>query len=339
MMGLKAIASTPKPVRLLAIACIVVVSLLFGVSCSVGATDDADATGAAEVVEARHVEDVAACTPWPGSERDPCERRVPWKWADLLGRRVVPGYVEPEPVPTIRERMDKSFESSTRLPHQVVRGVVIPGSTRCAMQTGSALTKGDFGGVLWYAGGREIRCFVDVSVREYLVGGGPALVTIVAGWRGYEDGHNGDAKVPHDAAYFAWVASPTVDALEGYEWIFWLEVPLDPTSETWESSQYWSVQRRDDGAVVAVDRWSGGHSKQETYADRLEIPLDRYVAEIKTERRWYDLLYGGRVCASLTCPDIIATADRSSLAEYLRSIGAYDVPGFTPQPPPPASIP
>lgn len=337
--GLRAVASARKSVLLVLIGCMVSLVLLFGVSCSVDATDDGDATGAADVVEARHVEDVPPCTPWPGSERDPCERRVPWKWADLLGRRVVPGYVEPEPVPTIRERMDKSFESSTQLPHLVVRGVVIPGSTRCAMQTGSALTKGDFAGVLWYAGGREIRCFVDVSVREYLVGGGPALVTIVSGWRGYDDGHNGDAEVPRDAAYFAWVASPTVDALEGYEWIFWLEVPLDPTSETWESSQYWSVQRRDDGAVVAVDRWSGRHSRQWTYADRLEIPLDRYVSEVKTERRWYDLLYGGRVCAAATCPDIIATADRSALAEYLRLIGTYDVPGFTPQPPPPAPEP
>ena len=323
----------------LAVACIAVVLLLFVASCSVGIGGVAHGTAVSQVSEPRHVEDVPPCTPWPGSERDPCERRVPWKWAELLGRLVEVGYVAPDPVPTIRERMDKSFESSTQIPHQVVRGVVVPGSTRCAMQTGSALTKGDFAGVLWYAGGREIRCFVDVSVREYLVGGGPALVTIVSGWRGYDDGHNGDAKVPRDAAYFAWVASPTVDALEGYEWIFWLEVPFDPTSETWESSQYWSVQRREDGAVVAVDRWSGRHSRQWTYADRLEIPLDRYVSEVKTERRWYDLLYGGRVCAAATCPDIIATADRSSLADYLRSIGTYDVPGFTPQPPPPAPEP
>ena len=337
MMTLMTFDSATMSSRQLVGACFALLLLLFVAACSVGASDVAGGTDAAEVVEARHVKDVPPCTPWPGSDRDPCERRVPWKWAKLLGRLVEVGYVAPDPVPTIRESVDKSFESSTKLPHQVVRGIVVPGSTRCVMQTGIALTTSDLEGeVEWSPDGSHIRCFIEVSVREYLVGDGPARITILKSRRSHDDSYPDYGTVARDDAYFANIASPTVDALEGYEWIFWLEVPFDPTSETWESSQYWSVQRRDDGAVVAVDRWSGRHSKQETYADRLEIPIDRYANEVKAARQHYDELYGGRVCASPTCPDIIATADRSSLSGYLRSIGTYDVPGFTPQPPPPA---
>ena len=282
---------------------------------------------------------VPPCTPWPGSERDPCERRVPWEWPELEGSLVAFSYLEPDPVPTIREAVDKGFESSTKLPHQVVRGVVVPGSTRCATQIGRA-SSGDFEGeVSWWPSSSDIRCFVDVSVREYLVGDGPARVTLVKGWINNDHLHHDYATGPRDAAYFAWVASPTVDALEGYEWIFWLEAPLDPTSETWESSQYWSVQRRDDGAVVAVDPWSGRHSRPNTYADRLEIQIDRYAIEVKAARSHYDQLYDGRVSESPTSPSIIATSDRSSLTDYLRSIGTYEVEGFTPQPPPPAPVP
>ena len=323
--------------RRLAIVCVTPLVFLFGASCSAGAPDVVGGTDASDVVGARHVEDVPPCTPWPGSDRDPCEHRVSWKWPELLGRLVEVGYVAPDPVPTIRESVDKSFESSTRLPHQVVRGIVVPGSTRCALQTGIALTRSNLEGeVEWSLDGSHIRCFIDVSVREYIVGDGPARITILKSGRSNDDSYPDYGTVARDDAYFANIASPVVDALEGYEWIFWLEVPFDPTSETWQSSQYWSVQRRDDGAVVAVDRWSGRHSKQETYADRLEIPIDRYANEVKAARQHYDELYGGRVCASAKCHEIIATADRSSLAEYLRSIGTYDVPGFTPQPPPPA---
>ena len=326
--------------RWLAVACSVLLLLfLLVASCSTRASDVSGGTHDAEVVVARHVEDVPPCAPWPGSGRDPCERRVPWGWPTLNGKRVIATYREPDPVPTIRDTIDEAFKSAVKLPHHVVRGVVVPGSTRCSSQNGRAVTGRDFeGDVVWRSGNVNVRCFVDVSIREYLVGDGPARVSIVRGWINSYHLHPNYATVPRDAGYLAWVASPTADAFEGYEWIFWLEMPFDPTSETWESSQYWSVQKRDDGAVVAVDRWSGRHSKQETYADRLEIPLDRYAVEIKEARRHYDELYGGRVCASPTCPEIIKTADRSSLAAYLRSIGTYDVPGFTPQPPPPAPV-
>ena len=289
---------------------------------------------------AQEPETVPPCTPWPESDRDPCERRVPWERPSLKYPIVVPLYAEPDPVPTIRGAVDEGFERPTQLPHQVVRGIVVPGSTRCASQVGRALSAGFFGQeVLWRPGGSNIRCFVDVLVREYLFGTGPVRITIQKGRRNNDHLHDDYATVPRDNAYFADISSPLANALEGYEWIFWLELPLDPTSGTWESSHYWSVQRLEDGSIAAVDRWSGRHSKQGTYADRLEIPIDRYAAEIKAARHHYDQLYDGKVSASQYAPDIIATSHRSDLIAYLRAIGTYDVPGFTPQPPPPARIP
>ena len=283
---------------------------------------------------------VPPCTPWPESDRDPCERRVPWEWPSLKGNTIALLYAEPDPVHTIREAVDRGFKHLTQIPHHVIRGVVVPGSTRCALQTGSALSKSNLEDeVLWRPDSRRIRCFLDVSVREYLVGTGPVRITIQKGVRGYRDQRPGFANVPRNDDYFADIASPLINALEGYEWIFWLETPFDPTSETWESSQYWNVQKKQDGSIVAVDRWSGRHSKQEIYADRLEIPLDQYAVEIKEARQHYDELYDGKVSASQNAPAIIPTAHRSDLIAYLQAVGTYDVPGFTPQPPPPARIP
>ena len=289
-------------------------------------------------VQVRHAV-VPPCTPWPGSERDPCERRAPWKRPVLKGGLLVYSYVGPTPFPTIRQAVDQAFERTHTIPHQVVRGVVVPGSTRCASQKGRTQTRSDIeGDVSWTPGGSHIRCFVDLAVREYLVGTGPNRITIVQGWRNNDHLRHDYATVPRDDEYFANIASPLINALEGYEWIFWLNLPSDPTSETWESSNYWSVQKQEDGSILAVDRWSGYHHRQATYADRLEVPIDRYAADVKEARRHYDLLYDGRVNASPTSPAIIATSDRSSLTDYLRSTGTYDIPGFIPQLPPPAPV-
>ena len=275
-----------------------------------------------------------ACVPYPGGDRDPCERRVPWSWPSLKYPIVMAGYAEPDPVPSIRQLMDEEFESIAPLPHQVARGVVVPNSTRCASYTGRAVMRGYQ--VLWVPGGSHIRCFVDVAVREYLVGAGPERITLQMGVRSNDQQSSTFGTVPRDAEYFADIASPMMDALEGYEWVFWLNVPFDPAIETWGSSNYWSVQRTEEGSVVAVHRWSGRHSKQEQYGNLLEIPLDKHAKEVKVARQYYVQLYGGRVSASPDSPDVIATSHRLSLVAFLRSISAYDVPGFTTSPPPPA---
>ena len=281
---------------------------------------------------------VPACTPWPGSAIDPCERRVPWEWPGLKYPSVVSLIAVPNPPLTIRGAIDKAFERRSRVPHIIVRGIVVPGSTRCASQTGTGLFLSDPSKPhRWRGDSHAIRCYSEIEIREYLVGSGSARVTLLTGLRNYDDQHRSYGIVPRDADYFADISGPLVEALEGREWIFWLELPSDPSNEVWDSTKHWSVQKLANGTVVAVDRFSGWHSEsdQSKYQSRLEIPLADYAAQVKSAHAHYVTLYGGKVDASDGAPDLIASADDASLKAYLRAEGVYDIPGFTASPPPP----
>ena len=285
---------------------------------------------------------VPACTPWPGSSVDVCERRVPWPWPELKDPNMEVYYGAPYPALTLREEMDEAWERRTDIPHIVARGVVAPGSTRCRVQSGSAFLYSDPKKYLyWNPVNSNIRCYSELAVREYLVGIGPENVTLFTGRRNSDNWHWNYRTVPRDAAYFADISEPLVEALEGREWIYWLETPVDPATETWEVWRYWSVQKSEDGTILAVSRWSGWYfdSDQSTYQSRLEIPLASYSTQVKAAHGHYVTLYGGKVDATEGAPDLIASADDASLKAYLRGLGVYDTPGFTASPPPPPPPP
>ena len=282
--------------------------------------------------------EVPACTPWPGSAIDPCEHRVRWTWPKLRDPLVDGVRGAPNPPLTVRGAVDFAFERRSSVPHIIARGIVVPGSTRCAVQEGAVLfDDSPSASHRWLNGVRDIRCYSEIAVREYLVGSGPTRVTLLTGLRNNDQQHHTYGSVPRDADYFAYISEPLVEALEGREWIYWLELPNDLSNETWDSWQYWSVQKLANGAVVAVDFWSGRYSdsEQSKYQSRLEMPLASYSTQVKAAHAHYVTLYGGKVDAADGAPSLIASADTASLKAYLRAEGVYDVPGFTASPPPP----
>ena len=282
---------------------------------------------------------VPACTPWPGSSVDVCERRVPWPRPELKYPAIVPLFHVPDTPPTLREEMDAAFTSRDDVPHIVARGVVAPGSTRCRVQSGHGKTPADPNkDLVWMTDTSNIRCYSELAVREYLVGSGPERVTLWTGRRFSDNGHWTYGTVPRDAAYFADISEPLVEALEGREWVYWLEVPSDPTTETWDVRRYWSVQKLEDGTIVTVSRWSGHDVNQAANQSRLEMPLASYETQVKAAHGHYVTLYGGKVDARDGAPSLIASADDASLKAYLRAEGVYDVPGFTASPPPPPPL-
>ena len=288
-----------------------------------------------------HSDVVPPCTPFPRSDRDPCERRVPWAWPELGGARIIPHFIAPNPPHTIRQDMDDAYTRWTQIPHHIVRGVVMPGSTRCASHDSPVLTvdRPD-SSFRRFANATDINCFSDLSIREYIVGSGPKRVTIITATRTNDHLSPDFGTVPRDADYFAGALSPVVEALEGYEWVFWLEVPLDPTRGVWDSSNYWSVQRKPDGQVVAVSRWSGWPGAADVpHQDRLELDIARYVAEARNAREHYDRLYSGKVDDSDAAPAVARDASRAALEEYHSTLGLEDLPSFVPLSPPVAEVP
>ena len=283
---------------------------------------------------------VAPCTPFPGSDKDPCERRVPWEWPNLKNPNFVADIWWPWPPYTVRELVDRMFEKWYRVPHFIVRGIAIPGSTRCVSRPPpDVLLKASETSPLeeWKVG-TDIDCYTDIAVREYIFGSGPFRVTYASGGRSADQLSYDFGTVERDAAYFADITSPIVESIEGYEWIFHLSTPLGAARAAWEVNSKWSVQRRDDGTVVSVSRYSSGDADEVPYLDKLEPTLDSFVADTKAAMAQYVELYDGRVGESPDAPMLLSSPELSSVYEYIKAMGALEVPGFTYEPPPPSPL-
>ena len=282
---------------------------------------------------------VEPCAPYPGSSKDPCERRVPWEWPVIKD----PGFVAiiwvPWPPYTAREWVDWAFEYWDTVPHVIVRGVAVPGSTRCTSHKPSVLVKASATDslIVWDAW-TDIDCYTDIAVREYIFGSGPSLITYTSGGRSVDEDSDDFGTVARDDAYFANITSPLAESLEGFEWIFWLSAPLDASHAAWDPAMIWDVQVRVDGVVVAVsDSRNRSHDGSE-HLDRLEPALEDFVIETKAAMAHYVDLYDGKVGESAEAPLLLNSSELSSVYEYIKLMGALDVPGFTFTPPPPSPL-
>ena len=298
-----------------------------------------DPTPESDAVSTESVPTVAPCTQYPGSDKDPCERRVPWEWPRLKNPNFVASVWAPWPPYTVREWVDRKFEYWDTAPHFMVRGVAVPGSTRCMSRGRSIfLPAGDT--ELLEVGGpiSHIDCYTDIEVREYIFGSGPRRVTYLSAWRPMDDLSPDFGRVDRNAAYFDEIASPLAESLEGYEWVIWLAVPLDASQGAWKSTSMWDVQRRDDGTIVGVSRFRNRRHDDSEYLGSLEPLLGEFIADAQSAMAHYVELYGGRVGASPDAPMLSASADLSAVYEYIKLMGALDVPGFTYEPPPPSPL-
>ena len=283
---------------------------------------------------------VEPCAPYPGSSKDPCERRVPWEYPSLKNPNFLATIWAPWPPYTAREWIDRKFRRWHTVPHFIVRGVPVPGSTRCASHAPpSVLLKGPPTDSLESLSlGTSIDCYTDIAVREYIFGTGPSRITFISGGRSVDEISPDFGTVERDSAYFADITGPLAESLEGYEWIFWLTTPLDASQGAWKASSMWDVQRRDDGAIVGVSRSRVGSDVESVYLDELEPTLENFVTDTKAAMAHYVKLYGGKIGDSANAPSFISSPDLSSVYEYIKSMGALDVPGFTFTPPPPSPL-
>ena len=283
---------------------------------------------------------VEPCAPYPGSSKDPCERRVPWEYPSLKNPNFVAGIWAPWPPFTVREWVDWKFDHWNTAPHFIVRGVAVPGSTRCASHAPpTILLKGSDTDTLetWNAG-TSIDCYTDIAVREYIFGTGSSRIMFQSGWRSVDEISPDFGTVERDSAYYADITGPLVESLEGYEWIFWLTTPLGASVGTWRATSLWDVQHRDDGAIVGVSRSRNRSNDESVYLNELEPALEDFVTDTKAAMAHYVDLYGGRIGDSSNAPLFISSPDLSSVYEYIKSMGALDIPGFTFTPPPPSPL-
>ena len=281
---------------------------------------------------------VEPCSPVEGSSIDPCERRA-WRYdwfvqfehPDLVrfwfvtSEREQPLY----PPPTVGEGMRMSFEIITTqkrqwdnyIPHFFARGVFRPGSTRCAfhetnLKFGSdGITTFNREDDPWH--GSELGCYADFEVREYLVGRGPALLTL----RPPIDISN--ATENHDfyktSKYLDDLASHVGDIWEGSEFVVVVGLNRNNAVEVWRVNAAADVQRREDGEIIISWRFLHLYLEDqpvEPYLHILEPLLDDYRSEVAPAHTDAADEFG---------VNPVLDANLKFLREYLEGFGIYDL--------------
>ena len=298
--------------------------ILFVASCAVAAREEPPADGVRP-----------ACAPVPGSDRDPCERtQNSAASSDANQSAYFIGRTEFTFTPEWLYRTEWG-NGGFSTPQLLVRGVVVVDSARCSEARAYNFGGGDHGLTPPDSQVALELCHIEVDVSEYLLGSGPSRLTVIVGW--YPSVYKNYAEYG-TVAYFNEVAAPIRDALEGREYVIELALPPDMAWGEWRMLHSWQLQETKSGTIMAISAMSILSSNESDIED-FQFPLDELVPELKAVHAEVAGEYGGRISDEPDSPMLVTDASRESLLGQLRELGAYDAPGITPVPAPPAPIP
>ncbi len=221
--------------------------------------------------------------------------------------------------------------------HIVIRGVVNPNSTRCGIHPiKPANYAPEEVHIVDWSDTQFYHCFVDVAVREYIVGEGPPLLTVAL--RRY----NIDSTIAESYSAqeleerYRNRKSKVAASFEGKELVVFLTTPLTLTVESWYIKgffTFWYVQKGDNGEYRAV---SANIVYAQTEEDRqhLDMLLTDLVQEVKAAALKRNELTGGRVTDDPSTPLLVT--DANYLSDFYKSAGAvYDDSEYATVLPPP----
>ena len=301
-------------------------------------------------------EEIPPCTPVHGSSVDPCEPGVKIHSNVFAGGDSGSVFEPDEPLP-LRSFLEGLSLGSVS--HLVVRGTYIPDTARCTAGTPfrapSYIKSGYFQDSLLF------KCYADVRVNGYILGNGPARLTVLVAFLHYRDGYYAS-----NAAELGMTEQELIEqfllghvallergdgdtvGIYGREVALFIGPSSDHATETWEVFRTWDVQKREDGTVVAVhpyrDDWKAARPDDyRTYRSRLEMALPAFKQAVATAHQARVAEYDGRItwadrqgkAEGATLPMLVT--DANELSAYFREVGAYDHPDGPPAKPPPPS--
>ena len=229
-------------------------------------------------------------------------------------------------VPTTREIL-LGVNNFGIIPHIVVRGIANYDTTRCdvypielANYLGDLLS--DIRESLYH-----YYCFIEVSINEYLIGKGPATLTVAMHRENLWDIdlENWDNTMDQILEDLDDPRSRVAGAYEGKELVLFLNIPPTLAVESWHvdsSFDIWFVQKGVDNNinVVAQDII---YARTENQRNQLTIPwtdLSRLVTEASESRI---SITGGRIANDPSFPLLVT--DANYLQDFYVSVGAvYD---------------
>ena len=275
---------------------------------------------------------VEPCAPLAQSDIDPCERRLD-EW-DIARTPYHTGHPHRREShfgpPAVETTISLGYRDPDLIPHMIVRGTVVPGSTRC--DEPNAWLIGSFRDTAEITDWKIDMCFAEFRVSEYIVGRGPSVLTIKVGQ------HYKVSELPVDE-WFDWLEG-IHSVFEGSEWVAALRVPTNFVYSVWWfwDSRSWDVQRRHDGTVVVVDYQARYHSQLPREENGYEVTLDEFRETARRLHAEYLLAHGGRIGDFEGAPRIVNDANYEFLHAHMSRSPVFDIVDATPRaaPPPPS---
>ena len=294
-------------------------------------------------------QDILPCEPIAGSDLDPCE-------ADVHGVTATNAHFRPaigEPI-TVRGFLGDGLFGV----HLVVRGTYVPDSLRCMNQTRHrSSTMFDIDDYNVGSGLGDVHCYVDMRVGSYILGTGPASLTLLVEREIVYDYDADNAHVERTINNFETILTEggvnfRLDVPEGgilgREVIAFL-TPLPNTAvENWFVVWTLDVQRQEEDGVTTVvavhpqrdsfrdDNPTGYQTYRDTHLEMTLPTLTRAVTEANQQRL---AEFGGRIGAKegITYPMVVS--DANDLQRFISDVGGYDDPDDLPLQPPPVYAP
>ena len=198
-------------------------------------------------------EEIPPCTPVAGSSVDPCQPRGPIETFGAAGG-TSPAFYTDDPL-TIRQFLNGS--SLSYIPHVVLRGAYIADTGRCT--SGNPNRDPSYVEPGYFQHSILIECYADVRVSGYILGNGPAQLTVLVTfhhyWEGYYAGGAPEIGIETEEEFVEEFRQLMELALEmggdfngegiyDREVILFVGTPHNYATEVWEVFETWYVERR-----------------------------------------------------------------------------------------------
>ena len=246
--------------------------------------------------------DIPPCVPVDQSTKDPCaQQEFP---------HIGFGYaaVSLEEIPAYWELYYSGRHDIPMFqPHIVIRATFLPDTSRCSVYE---IRLPDFAASAMSTRGHFLYCFIDVRVNNYLIGIGPAKLTVIGTFS--QDGPTVEQRI------IDLIRSQLMNAYEGVESVLFLAPSFTTTAEAWLLNEIWDVQELD-GTVKVVSPYVEYFEPTPENLAGLIVPLAEFevtIAEAATTRA---ARHEGRTGASPGLPMFIT--DANLLRPYFEQVG------------------
>ena len=262
---------------------------------------------------------IPPCTVQFGNQ-DPCSNKLLAR-VEMLSVNAAPPYL-PNEIPTFEQLLIREGYDARYTPHIVVRGVVVPDTTRCAayLFIPAKYMRKDTNGLYHYY------CFADLAISEYMVGSGPPILTVSIHRENlWGIDVNNLESIKEATQHLDDPRARTANAYEGRELVLFLDLPFTIAVESWNAGWnfiVWSVQRNESNEIRAIAE-DIRHARTDEQRARLNIPLAELTRKVKEADAKRMTITEGRIGIDKDLPMLVT--DANFLQDFYISEGAvYD---------------